>query len=176
MQLTSEHLKTYADQGYLFFTNCFSKTEIERLKSELPSIYKKKDTPGRIIESDGQNVRMVFGSHTSNEVFRCLAHHPRLVKPVMQILGTSVYIHQHSINAKVALEGDVFRWHQDSTYHKEQDGILRSNLVVSMVFLDEVNEFNGPLMIIPGSHKELIMNDWGTDFLIKRRRLIFPTI
>jgi ectoine hydroxylase len=94
----------------------------------------------------------------------------------MQILGTSVYIHQHSINAKVALEGDVFRWHQDSTYHKEQDGILRSNLVVSMVFLDEVNEFNGPLMIIPGSHKELIMNDWGTDFLIKRRRLIFPTI
>ena len=154
MQLTSEQLENYADQGYLFLPNCFSQPEIERLKAQLPTIYEKKDTPARIIEADGKNVRMVFGSHSNNEVFRHLSHHPRIINPVMQLLGSSVYVHQHSINAKVALEGDIFRWHQDYAYHREEDGILKPELVVTVVFLDEINEFNGPLMLIPGSHQE----------------------
>lgn len=155
MKLTIDQLKLYQDKGYLFLKECFSKDEIQRLKSELPTVYNHaRHTAESVVEADGKNVRMVFNAHTKNAAFQSLAHHPRIVQPVTQILKSSVYVHQHSINAKLALEGDVFKWHQDYTYHREKDGIKHPNLVVTMVFLDDVNEFNGPLMLIPCSHKD----------------------
>jgi len=90
-------------------------------------------------------------------VFRRLASHPRLVKPAMQILGTQVYIYQFKINAKVAFFGDVWEWHQDYIFWQREDGVPQPRLVTISVFLDEVHEFNGPLLFIPGSHREGVL-------------------
>jgi ectoine hydroxylase len=153
MKLTSEQLQTYENQGYLFFPNLFSQAEVNVMKDELPAIY-GENSLAKIVENDGKTVRIVHGSHTKSEVFKRLSQHPRIVKPVMQILGSAVYIHQFKISAKVAFHGDIWQWHQDYVYYKEEDGIPEPRIVNTAIFLDEVNEFNAPLMLVPCSQKE----------------------
>ena len=153
MQLSNEQLQTYNDLGYLFLPNIFSSEEVKVMRAELPSIY-RENTLAKIVEEDGKTVRIVHGSHTQSEVFQRLSQHPRIVEPVMQILGSAVYIHQFKISAKVAFNGDIWQWHQDYVYYKEEDGIPEPQIVNTAIFLDEVNEFNAPLMLIPGSQKE----------------------
>jgi ectoine hydroxylase len=71
----------------------------------------------------------------------------------MQIFDEGVYMHQFKINGKMAFDGDVWQWHQDYGTWKNDDLMPEARAMNVAIFLDEVNEFNGPLMFIPGSHK-----------------------
>jgi len=64
-----------------------------------------------------------------------------------------VYMHQFKINGKAAFDGDVWQWHQDYGTWRADDQMPEARAMNIAIFLDEVNEFNGPLMFIPGSHK-----------------------
>lgn len=152
MWLTSQQIEHYHQNGFLVMRNYFSPIEIEILLDELPNIF-NHDTPRRILEKSGA-VRTVFASHTDNEVYNALSRLPRLVEPAKQLLDSDVYIHQFKINAKVALEGEQWEWHQDFLYWHKEDGMPRSRVVTAAVFLQEVNEFNGPMLVTPGSHRD----------------------
>ena len=82
-----------------------------------------------------------------------MAHHPRLVEPLQQMFGEGVYVHQFKINAKAAFEGDVWQWHQDYGTWARDDGMPEPRAMNISIFLDEVLPINGPLMVIPKSHK-----------------------
>ena len=158
MQLTSEQLRIYDRQGYLLLPNCFSKAEVELMKAEAADIYAcAKDLP-IALDKDEKTVRVVHGVHFQKEVFQRLVHHPKIVKPLMQMLGSSVYVHQANINFKGAFENVMWPWHQDYTYFWKLDGIPTARMVNAIIFLDEVNEFNGSIWLIPGSHKEGIIS------------------
>ena len=151
MKLTSEQIAAFDEQGYVFFPNCFSEEEVAVLRSEADDI----------LHSDREEVwrektgapRTAFAAHTYNEAFRLMAHHPRLVEPLVQLFGEGVYVHQFKINAKAAFEGDVWQWHQDYGTWARDDGMPEPRAMNIAVFLDEVMPINGPLMIIPKSHK-----------------------
>ena len=104
-------------------------------------------------ERDGETVRSVFAAQNWNEAYRRLGAHPRLIEPVMQLLGGPVYIHQFKINAKAAFDGEVWQWHQDYGTWKRDDEMPEPRAMNIAVFLDDVTEFNGPLMFVPKSHK-----------------------
>ena len=55
--------------------------------------------------------------------------------------------------ARSAFDGDVWQWHQDYGTWQADDQMPEARAMNVAIFLDEVNEFNGPLMFIPGSHK-----------------------
>ena len=63
-------------------------------------------------------------------------------------------MHQFKINGKMAFEGDVWQWHQDYGTWLNDDMMPTERAMNVAIFLDDVNEFNGPLMFIPGSHKK----------------------
>ena len=151
MQLAPEQLRQFDDEGYLFFPNCFSESEIALLGVESDDILKQQ-RPEVWREKSGAP-RTAFAAHTYSEVFRLLAHHPRLVEPLQQLFGEPVYVHQFKINAKAAFEGDVWQWHQDYGTWARDDGMPEPRAMNIAVFLDEVFPFNGALMIVPRSHK-----------------------
>ena len=153
MYLTETQIRSYTDQGFLLLPKCFSQAEVDTIKAELPAIF-AEESPRRVLEQDGKSVRSVYGSHMTNEVVRRLAYHPRMVKPAMQILGSAVYLYQFKINVKAAFGGDRWEWHQDYIFWQKEDGMPTPRVVNAVLFLDEVTEFNGPLLFIPGSHKE----------------------
>ena len=55
---------------------------------------------------------------------------------------------------KMAFEGDVWQWHQDYGTWFNDDLMPSARAMNVAIFLDEVTEFNGPLLFIPGSHKK----------------------
>jgi ectoine hydroxylase len=63
-----------------------------------------------------------------------------------------VYIHQLKVNLKQPFSGELWPWHQDFIYWRNEDKVPTNNIVSVMIFLDEIVEFNGPMYFIPGSH------------------------
>ena len=168
MRLIDEQINSYKKNGFLFLPSYFSELEVEIMKSQVPTVF-AEDTPERVVEKDGALVRSVYGSHQKNEVFRRLSRHPRIIDPVKKALGSDVYVYQFKINAKVAFAGDVWEWHQDYIYWLREDGMPAPRVVNAFIFLDEVNEFNGPLFLIPGSHAEGVIDVRELDIDAMRR-------
>jgi ectoine hydroxylase len=152
MQLNAEQLAQYDREGYLFFPNAFSREEMKVLLDEVPRLYCEK-RPEIVHEKDGKTPRTSFAAHTYNDAFAKLGQHPRLIEPVTQLFDEDVYMHQFKINGKQAFDGDVWQWHQDYGTWQRDDGMPQARAMNVAIFLDDVNEFNGPLLFIPGSHK-----------------------
>ncbi|MGZ5033805.1 MAG: phytanoyl-CoA dioxygenase family protein [Usitatibacter sp.] len=152
MKLAAEQLAAFERDGYLFFPGLFEAREIKVLTDEVPRLYAQY-RPENVREKGSDAVRTNFAAHMYSEPFARLARHPRMVEPVMQLLGEELYMHQFKINGKMAFDGDVWQWHQDFGTWKNDDLMPEPRAMNVAIFLDEVNEFNGPLMFIPGSHK-----------------------
>jgi ectoine hydroxylase len=152
MNLSETQVSEFHEQGYLFLPEVFDAEEIAPLTGELDGIF-AQDRPENVREKNGKAVRTTFAAHTFNDAFARLGRHPRLIDPVMQLLGGSVYMHQYKINAKAAFDGDVWQWHQDYGTWARDDLMPEPRAMNIAVFLDPVNEFNGPLMFIPKSHQ-----------------------
>jgi ectoine hydroxylase len=153
MKFSPAQLTEFDEQGYVFVPGLFSQPETDALKAEVAGIFAQR-RPENVREKTGDVVRTSFAAHTFNEGFRRLARHPRLIEPAEQLLGSKLYIHQFKINGKAAFDGDVWQWHQDYGTWAADDDMPNPRAMNLAVFLDEVTEFNGPLLFIPGSHRE----------------------
>ncbi|MBM3537563.1 MAG: proline hydroxylase [Alphaproteobacteria bacterium] len=153
MKLRKAQLEEFHEQGYLFLPNVFSLQEMDILNAEVPEILAAKRE--EVVRERGSEApRSVFYVQTWNPVYERLARHPRLVEPGMQILGSDkLYMHQFKINAKAAFDGAVWQWHQDFGTWYEDDQMPEPRAMNIALFLAEANEFNGPLMFIPKSHR-----------------------
>ena len=150
MRLTKQQLEQFDREGYLFFPGQFSPDEMATLKAAVPELYSRREAYN-VREKGSDAVRTNFAAHMVSEPFARLARHPRMVQPVMDLFDEEVYMHQFKINGKMAFEGDVWQWHQDYGTWRADDQMPEARAMNVAIFLDEVNEFNGPLMFIPGS-------------------------
>lgn len=154
--LTPAQTAFYENNGFLFCERLFSEQEVEVFHEELLRLRAAVDphnTPEVVLEPDSMAVRSIFAVHQTNAVFRRLARDHRLVDVATQLLGSPVYVHQSRINYKPGFAGKEFYWHSDfETWHME-DGMPRMRALSCSIALSENNEFNGPLLLIPGSHK-----------------------
>ena len=153
MKLTPEQLQQFDRDGFLFFPSAFSLEEMQVLLDEVPRLY-AAHRPENVREKGSDAVRTNFAAHLYSAPFARLARHPRMVEPAMQLFGEDVYMHQFKINGKAAFDGDVWQWHQDYGTWQADDLMPEARAMNVAIFLDAVNEFNGPLMFIPGSHKQ----------------------
>lgn len=163
--LTNEQTTFYEENGYLHLEELFSKGELEKFQAELEQLRqeaKKEKTPEVVLEPDGNAIRSIFAIHKSNTLVERLSRDHRLVDIVSFLLGSQVYIHQSRINYKPGFEGKPFYWHSDfETWHLE-DGMPSMRAISCSIALSDNYEFNGPLLVIPGSHKQYVVCTGGT--------------
>jgi ectoine hydroxylase len=157
MKLTANQHARFERDGYLFFPGLFSADETRTLTAEVPRLYGRREDYN-VREKGKDAVRTNFAAHLYSEPFAKLARHPRMVEPVQELLGEALYMHQFKINGKMAFEGDVWQWHQDYGTWLNDDAMPTERAMNVAIFLDDVTEFNGPLMFIPGSHKRGVVD------------------
>jgi len=154
--LSVDELNAFDGQGYLFYPGFFEQAEIELFQSELTRLSRDpavRESGAVILEPKSREVRSVFAIHRLSPAFDRLSRDPRILGRVQQLLGSAAYIHQSRINYKPGFQGKGFNWHSDfETWHAE-DGMPRPRAVSCSISLTENHEFNGPLMVVPGSHK-----------------------
>lgn len=157
--LGASQLLFYEDNGYLSLDRLLSEEDILAAQTELQRLRSSettKQSPEAVIEPESRELRSVFAVHRSNEVLRRLCTHPSVVAIARQLLGGDVYIHQSRINYKSGYRGKEFYWHSDfETWHAE-DGLPGMRTVSCSISLTPNTPYNGPLLIVPGSHQRFV--------------------
>ena len=157
--LSAGHLEKYEQNGFLTFDHLFSEKELLAYREELSRLSGDRNVKAMeetVTEPDSGEVRSIFDIHHLSAVIGRLCRDERIVTIARQLLGSDVYFHQTRINYKPGFRGSGFYWHSDfETWHVE-DGMPNMRAVSCSISLSPNTEYNGPLMVIPGSHRKYL--------------------
>lgn len=149
----------FQENGFIIFPEFFSQEEVNRFNEAFEALKNDESLKALgeyITEPDSDELRTIFSQHIFSPVFHELIKDRRILDKVEQIVGSKAYIHHSRINIKPAYTGKSFPWHSDfETWHAE-DGLPRCRNVTAWVMLTDNTHFNGPLYLIPGSHKKYV--------------------
>ncbi|MCK9517193.1 MAG: ectoine hydroxylase [Ottowia sp.] len=150
----------YEREGYLLLHDVFSAGEVQLLQQELDRLREQAEGSTRssvVTEPGSGQVRSIFRIHESSPVFANLAADRRLAGLAAWLLGDAVYLHQTRLNYKGGFHGKSFYWHSDfETWHVEDGMPLPRALSISISLTDNTPH-NGPLLVMPGSHKHYVV-------------------
>ena len=154
--ITRDQAQRFETDGYLVLESLFTAEEVTALQQasgRLRANAAALDPETVIAEPGSQEVRSVFMIHRQDQDMARLAADRRLADVARFILDDEVYIHQSRLNYKPGFAGREFYWHSDfETWHVE-DGMPRMRALSMSILLSANDETNGPLMLIPGSHR-----------------------
>lgn len=157
--LNLAQLQEYEQNGFLVMHNVFDAEDVQALQQEVqrmcidPAIRQREES---ITEPGSDMVRSIFRVHELSQTLGHLARDPRIMQVARQILGSEVYVHQSRANMKPGFKGKEFYWHSDfETWHVE-DGMPAMRALSCSVLLTDNTLCNGPLMLIPGSHRQFV--------------------
>lgn len=152
MRLTQQQVDQYHERGFLLLESLLDAKEVDILRA---AFIRDAQVPGPhvVAEPESKEVRAVYASHQRQSEYADLVRDPRILTPVQQLLSDDVYVYQFKINSKPAFGGDKWAWHQDYLAWRLADGLPAPRQVNIGVFLDDVTEFNGPVIFLPGSHR-----------------------
>ena len=105
-------------------------------------------------------VRRIKKPNLVAPVFAEFMRSPRLLTVLSMLLGQSgVRLHTSKLNLKAPGYGSPVEWHQDwAFYPHTNDDVLAVG-----VLLDDATEENGPLLVVPGSHRGPTFDHHGPD-------------
>lgn len=91
----------------------------------------------------------------SDSFFRVMSE-GRIPEILTDLIGPDVRFHHSKINSKLPGSATQVKWHQDFSFtpHSNDD------VVTALVFIDDVTADNGPLRVLPGSHRGEIHPLW----------------
>jgi len=154
--LSPDQVSQYERDGFLILHDVFSNEEVRCFRDELERMRRDVRQQGSeevISEPDSGEVRSIFRVHSISNIFSRLASDIRLAGIAQSLLNDEVYIHQSRLNYKPGFRGKEFYWHSDfETWHVE-DGMPAMRALSMSITLTENTPDNGPLMLMPGSHK-----------------------
>ena len=151
----------YERNGFVVLEDVFSPAEIQALQEEASRLRdddKLAALEQTITEPESNAIRSIFRVHRDvSPLFERLMSDRRLVDLARHILNDDVYIHQSRLNYKPGFRGKEFYWHSDfETWHVE-DGMPRMRALSMSITLTENRPHNGPLMLVPGSHRKFVV-------------------
>jgi ectoine hydroxylase len=157
--LNPAQVEQFDRDGYLVLDDLFTPEEVAALQASATHILADPAALAEetiVTEPGGAEVRSIFMIHRQSAVMARLAADERLAGVARFLLNDQVYIHQSRLNYKPGFVGKEFYWHSDfETWHVE-DGMPRMRALSMSILLASNSELNGPLMIMPGSHRKYL--------------------
>ncbi|MDI2090823.1 phytanoyl-CoA dioxygenase family protein [Commensalibacter oyaizuii] len=153
--LTNNDIEQFHKDGFLVKENYVPDDLLHKIDQSVKNL-ELQNHDGYVFENDQKTLRSINGPHMIDPFFEELANDDLLERDAYALLNEETYLHQYKINFKNALNGDVWAWHSDFYFWNKEDGMQKDNAFSVGIFLDDVNDMNGPLLVAPGSHKTLI--------------------
>ncbi len=156
--LSREQIEFYHEHGYLLVENVLSDVELKTLQTiTYDLIEKSKD----ITESndaydrdEGHSrhtprlTRIKF-PHKQDPYFWEVLTQSNVTRVLNDLLGEDTTLITAKLNTKAPGGGQAVEWHQDWAFYPHTN----DDLLAFGIMLEDVTPDNGPLMVIPGSHK-----------------------
>ncbi|ONN70524.1 phytanoyl-CoA dioxygenase family protein [Pseudomonas oryzihabitans] len=106
---------------------------------------------------DHPSLRRVSSPTEISAAYRQVAFTSRMAQVAAQLIGGSgTRFHHSKINSKLPHTATQVKWHQDFLFtpHSNDD------VVTALLMVSEVTPENGPLTVIPGSHRGPLWSHW----------------
>jgi len=157
-ELTDDQVAFYREHGYVVVENALSAAQLAAAHSETEAIVAgaagvhETDDIYDLEDSHSEahpRLRRVKSPHEVRPFFWDLVRSASVIGPAARLLGPDIRLRGSKMNMKTAGFGAPVEWHQDwAFYPHTNDDVLAVG-----VMLDDMTEDNGPLMVIPGSHR-----------------------
>lgn len=153
----------YEANGYLVVENVLSVDDVTELRRVTDAFV---DNARRVTEHNGvydledshspaePRVRRIKTPHALHEAYARMVAHPNILAVLQKLWGPSIRFDVSKLNLKAAGYGAPVEWHQDWAFYPHTN----DDLAAVGIMIDDVDETNGPLMVIPGSHKGPILD------------------
>jgi ectoine hydroxylase-related dioxygenase (phytanoyl-CoA dioxygenase family) len=147
----------YRRDGYLVVESIFSSADLAPIEQAIGELTNKAistvDCTFLELEPepvDGRRVpRRIYSPYDQHEAFQSLATDARILDRIESLIGQSFSLHHSKLNMKPARVGSPVEWHQDLAFFPQTN----DDLVTTLVYLDDANEHNGCLQVLPRNHK-----------------------
>ncbi len=145
------------ENGYVVRERLFTGDELDSLRQaadEIEARYLESGKPGQGKGFGGLFVRNIVDEHPTIE--NLLLRSPALVSVARAVLGPQVQVHGSVLRvAYPELENQGVEWHfhQRVVPDPEPPFFLRPVVLDNLIYLDDLSDDTGPLVVLPGSHK-----------------------
>jgi ectoine hydroxylase-related dioxygenase (phytanoyl-CoA dioxygenase family) len=100
-------------------------------------------------------VRRIKAPHLHDAAYAALVRHPKIVAVLQDLWGPDIRFDTAKLNLKSAGFGAAVEWHQDWAFYPHTN----DDLAAVGVMMDDMELENGPLLILPGTHKDPVVHD-----------------
>jgi phytanoyl-CoA hydroxylase len=156
--ISAQEVARYREAGYVVVEDVLSAEELralreatERLVRESTAVTTHDDVYD--LEPDHRpeapRVRRIKTPHRQDPVYARLVRHPTIIATLQQLLAPSIRFDTGKLNMKSPGGGAAVEWHQDWAFYPHTN----DDLAAVGVMLDDCDLENGPLLVVPGSHR-----------------------
>jgi non-heme Fe2+,alpha-ketoglutarate-dependent halogenase len=138
--LNPDQLQMYREQGFAAPVDVYTADEIALIRDEIRAAEARH---GKKMLGQGRN-----NAHFVLPVLDRIAHEPRILDAVEQLIGPDVLVGGTTLFVKEPATEGFVSWHQDARYI----GLEPHNWVTAWLAVDDVDEGNGCMRMLPGSH------------------------
>ncbi|MBS4176137.1 phytanoyl-CoA dioxygenase family protein [Lederbergia citrea] len=171
--ILSRDVDFYKENGYLLVKGVFNPQEVEEMRNAIDQILqraaKSKNDANHTWQGDyipkAELKKLVLKGfhdvHYHDASFTKAVAHPNMTSILSKLIGPNVQLHHSKMLVKPPENGAAFPMHQDEPYFPHQN----HTMMAASVHLDDADEENGCLHVIPESHKNGPMPHIGRYFL-----------
>ena len=166
--LTQAQINEYNEVGAIVVPDVLSPAdvaELRRVTDEFVETSRTVTTHNDIYDLEDTHspaqprVRRIKTPHAHHPAFGKLVGHPGIVAALQSLWGPNIRFDTAKLNLKSAGYGAAVEWHQDWAFYPHTN----DDLAAVGVMMDDMDLANGPLMIVPGSHKGPVVFDHHAD-------------
>ena len=110
--------------------------------------------PGHSAQVPG--LRRIQSPEEVSEVFERAMREAATVDMCAELIGPGLRFHHGKVNSKLPGAATEIKFHQDFPF----EPMTNDDMITCLLFIDDVTEQNGPLEVIPGTHKGPLYSHW----------------
>jgi phytanoyl-CoA hydroxylase len=165
--LSETTLAAYRRDGFFVLPDILTSSEVEALRQvtdELVEGARSVTANNEVYDLEDTHsaaeprVRRIKTPHLHHSEYARAARHPKIVEVLRDLWGT-VRFDTGKLNMKSAGYGAPIEWHQDWAFYPHTN----EDLAAVGIMLDDCEMENGPMMVVPGSHRGPIYDHHGPD-------------
>jgi phytanoyl-CoA hydroxylase len=156
--ISQQDVAFYREQGYLVVAGVLRDAEVEELRrvtDEFVENARSRTSHDDVYDLEASHsaaeprVRRIKTPHLWHESYAGVVAHPGILEILKTLWGPSLRFDVSKLNLKAAGYGAPVEWHQDWAFYPHTN----DDLAAVGIMLDDVDETNGPLMVLPGTHR-----------------------
>ena len=170
--LTQEQKDYFWQTGFLVMEDAVTMEELEGLRNEFSCWVEESREygadygetldgrprfdlqPGH--SSDKPGLRRIQSPEEVSNLFANTMRNAATVDFCAELIGPSIRFHHGKVNSKLPGTATQVKWHQDFPF----EPMTNDDMITALLFVDDVTLENGPLEVLPGTHKGPIHSHW----------------